>query len=63
MKIPVSYACAMLSSLSDPDGVKHPDKTILYSIELALNDDGHNFKRKEYKNGLKLLYERMTKQS
>ena len=37
MKISVSYACAVLSSLSDPDGVKHPDKTILYSIELALN--------------------------
>lgn len=58
MKIPISYACGVLASLSDPNGVQHSDKTIMYSIKLALLDDGHNFKRKELRNALEWLYRR-----
>lgn len=56
MKIPISYACGVLSSLSNPGGVQHSDKTIMYSIELAINDDGHNFKKKDLRNALEWLY-------
>lgn len=61
MNTTISYACAVLSSLSDPDGKKHSDKAIMYSIELAINDDGHNFKKKDLRNALEWLYNKKVK--
>ena len=54
--MPISYACGVLASLSNPDSeVKHSDKTIMCAIETAMMDDGKNVRKSELWNATKYL--------
>ena len=56
----ISYACGVLDSLSDPNGIEHSEKTIMSAIQIALTDDGHNVKKKDLRNGLQWLYRKVS---
>lgn len=54
--MPISYACGVLASLSNPDSeVKHSDKTIMCAIETAMMDDGKNLRKNEMRNAIEYL--------
>ena len=60
MTMSLSYACAVLSALSDPEErKKHSDKTVMCSIETVMEVSEKLVRKVEYRNAVNYLLKKL----